>query len=326
MSELALAPRTPVLAISELSDAINFRFAFEGKVLSNDFVRIEGGSVRRRTCNDGGTSVWALYADATTLVVKDEPFDCILSLYPEHKIKDLVAGPAVDFVPTVAFTVTKIDDSSKGDGGTSYRLTIADGHASRDRASLLFVPSRRVDYHHMVNEVKANGSYACVAHNINIFKHLANTLSIVDATILCALPIQPENVFRGFLSKQLASLGFGKKIFSTLEVVNVNSLGVEYICESCKGVRVSRQASNPFCFTCDKVSNVLKVPSVQEKVALQNGSVANVTLDGKVVDQVLCLRRPFLELYDDNLVSLKSSLVNLKKVGTFTVDIEGYVS
>ncbi|KAI5079359.1 hypothetical protein GOP47_0004838 [Adiantum capillus-veneris] len=242
-SQLALVPTLRVLCISELFDAITFRFAFEGKVLCKydtykiakanyarhlkadlidreskntitfvvtevfidefvesfdcgEFVRIEGSYVKREVSKDGGTSMWTLYANASTLVVKAESFACALQLYLEHKIRDLLAAKgAIEFAPTIAFVIVKIETSTRADGGDSYRLTIADGPASSDRASLLFVPSRRVDYHRM--NLKA--------------------------------------AFSQHLSKQVSSMGFGKKVFGSLEIININSLEVEYVCGTCKG-------------------------------------------------------------------------------------------
>ncbi|MCO5602873.1 hypothetical protein L7F22_057012 [Adiantum nelumboides] len=58
----------------------------------------------------------------------------------------------------------------------------------------------------------------------------------VDATILCPLPSSLETTFAGHFSKQVSNLGFGKKVFGTLEIVNVNSLDVEFVCEVCQGI------------------------------------------------------------------------------------------
>ncbi|KAI5065573.1 hypothetical protein GOP47_0020268 [Adiantum capillus-veneris] len=184
---------------------------------------------------------------------------------------------------------------------------ISDGPASSDRATLLFVPSRRGDYHHMVNGVNEHGFYGCVARNINIFKQCSNTLSIVDSTILCALPQAWKASLKDALKKQIAALGFGKKVFGTLEIVNVNNVGVEYICEACKGNFVSRQTSEPYCFSYQKNSAILKVPSLPAKVTLQGGSCINVDVKEKLVDKVLRLSLPFADLYNSNVVELKSS-------------------
>ncbi|MCO5601689.1 hypothetical protein L7F22_055812 [Adiantum nelumboides] len=95
---------------------------FVGAFVVNDFVQIEGGCVKRAVGRDGGTCLWALYVDATTLVVKAEPFDCCLQLYPEQKIKDLLFEGVVstDVVSTIAFIVVKTENAIRSDGTPSY--------------------------------------------------------------------------------------------------------------------------------------------------------------------------------------------------------------
>ncbi|MCO5600856.1 hypothetical protein L7F22_054974 [Adiantum nelumboides] len=234
-SQLSLTLALRDLIISQLSEIAGFRFSLEGKVLSkygtykipksnfgrymradlldresrhtvtfvvteiylskfveafvvNDYVRIEGACVKRAVGEDGGTCLWALYAEATTSV---------------------------------------IENAIRSDGTPSYRLTIADEPSTSDRASILFVSNQRLDYQLMVHEVKAKGFYTCVSRNINAFKQLSNTLSVVDATILCPLPNSLSNIFQEYLVKQVSNLGFEKKAFKTLEITSVNSLDVE---------------------------------------------------------------------------------------------------
>ncbi|MCO5570250.1 hypothetical protein L7F22_023969 [Adiantum nelumboides] len=158
------------------------------------------------TLSEGGTQ------EAAPIKMRVESFDCCLRLYPEHRIKELLADKVViEFAPTIVFTVVKVETSTRADGGDSYCLTIDNGPASSDRASLLFVPSRCVDYHQMVDALKTKGSYSCVAHNINVFKTTSSTLSVVDATLICALPKNLRSVFSQHLSKQVTSMGFGKR-------------------------------------------------------------------------------------------------------------------
>ncbi|MCO5560998.1 hypothetical protein L7F22_014618 [Adiantum nelumboides] len=45
---------------------------------------------------------------------------------------------------TIAFIVVKVENATKSDGSLTFRLTIAVGPSISDRASLLFVPSRRL--------------------------------------------------------------------------------------------------------------------------------------------------------------------------------------
>ncbi|KAI5070012.1 hypothetical protein GOP47_0014355 [Adiantum capillus-veneris] len=258
-----------------LSDAINYRFVFVGKVLAKygtykiqkanynrflkvdlvdkvahhtitfvvaknyieqfvntfvvgDFLRIEGPVVRKKNPSDGGTCQLALYADATTSIVKAPSFEFVLTLFSEHKIKDLVSSwtsSIEDGVPTVAFTVIKVENMAKSDGSSGTRLIVADGLADVDRAMLLFVPSRKADFYNISNEVKENGFYDCVAHNINVFKQFSNTLSVVDYTILLPLPSQLKLLFKDIRVKKIANMGFGKTCSVLLRLLTSTSLG-----------------------------------------------------------------------------------------------------
>ncbi|MCO5607665.1 hypothetical protein L7F22_061863 [Adiantum nelumboides] len=266
-----------------------------------EFLRIEGAYVKRKVRKDGGTNMWTLYANVATLVVKAEGFDYALQLYYEHKVRKLLAAKGViEFAPTIAFVIVQIEISIRDD----YRLTIADGHALSDRASL------------MVDTLKTKGSY-CVAHNINVFKSASTTLFVVDATLFFPLPENLKGVFSQHLSKQVSSMGFGKKVFGSLEIININSLEVEYVCSFCKGRNVSRQICNLFCYFWGQPVQIVKVLSLQAKINLQNCEAVMFILQGSVIETILNLPRPFLTLFDENLVELKSCLIALTRNGTF---------
>ncbi|MCO5583452.1 hypothetical protein L7F22_037363 [Adiantum nelumboides] len=103
-----------------------------------DFLHIEGICVKQRVKNDGGTSTLALHADATTLIVKGDSFKCRLTLYPEHKIADLFGSKLSFENPIIiGFVVVKVDNFMKSDGESAYRLVIADGPNSLDKAMVL---------------------------------------------------------------------------------------------------------------------------------------------------------------------------------------------
>ncbi|KAI5056795.1 hypothetical protein GOP47_0028613 [Adiantum capillus-veneris] len=343
---LAIMPTLRLLTISELSETTNFRFALEGEVLNkygtykvpkSNFGRyLRADLLDRESRHTVTFVVTEIYLSdfVEAFAVNDyveiegaEPFDCCLQLYPEQKIKDLLSQDAIgnEFVSRIVFIVVKVENTIKSDGTPSYRLTVADGPSTSDRASLLFVPTRRVDYQLMVHEVKAKGFYTCVARNINIFKQLSNTLSVVDATILCSLPDSLSNLFQEYLHKQVSNLGFGKKVFGTLEIASVNSLDVEYSCGLCKGTNVSRQAINPFCCTCGMKTQIVKSPLLPARIYPQDGVVVAVILQGAIVDSILGFSQPFLHYFEHNLVELKSSLLNFKKAGWFTIDKGGFV-
>ncbi|MCO5563345.1 hypothetical protein L7F22_016986 [Adiantum nelumboides] len=107
-----------------------------------DFIRVEGACVKRKVGRDGGMSSWALYADATTVVVKAKPFDCIFQLFLEHRIKGLLSNDASssvaltnEVVSIIAFTVVKIENSTKCEE-TPYCLIVTDDPSHFDRASV----------------------------------------------------------------------------------------------------------------------------------------------------------------------------------------------
>ncbi|MCO5614495.1 hypothetical protein L7F22_068778 [Adiantum nelumboides] len=87
-------------------------------------------------------------------------------------------------------------------------------------------------------------------------------------------------------------------VFGTLEIVNLNSLDIQYSCDNCKGGNVSRQLSNPFCFTCGKLVSIVKTPVLQAKLIAQAGKDVIVTFQGVIVDDVLGLSQPFMQLYE----------------------------
>ncbi|MCO5576306.1 hypothetical protein L7F22_030115 [Adiantum nelumboides] len=167
-----------------------------------------------------------------------------------RKREYLGSKAAIKFVPTIAFPIVKIETSTRANDGDSYRLTIADGLASSDEQV-------HVDCHQMVNSLKIRGSCSCVAQSINVFEAIVNTLSVVDVTLICPLLENLKIVFSQHFSKQVSSMGFRKKVFRTLEIMNINSLEVEYVYEFCKSQNVSRQICNPFCYSCVKPMQTL---------------------------------------------------------------------
>ncbi|MCO5587014.1 hypothetical protein L7F22_040959 [Adiantum nelumboides] len=107
---------------------------------------------------------------------------------------------------------------------------------------------------------------------------------------------------RGY--RKLLCLKHILEVFGTLEIVNLNSLDIQYSCESCRGGNVSRQLSNPFCVTCGKLVSILKTPVLQAKLIAQIGKAIIVTLQGLIVDEVLGLSQPFTLIYENNLSDL----------------------
>lgn len=102
-----------------------------------EYVRIEGLSAKPRNKNDGGSYPLSLYATATTLVVKAEPFECNIRFLPEHRISEVfdTAATLIENI-TIAFIVVKNDNVSKVGGEVAAQLTIADGPTPLDRATV----------------------------------------------------------------------------------------------------------------------------------------------------------------------------------------------
>ncbi|KAI5070365.1 hypothetical protein GOP47_0014708 [Adiantum capillus-veneris] len=143
---------------------------------------------------------------------------------------------------------------------------------------------------------------------------------------LCLLDLLTTNLWYMRIFAQASfQLGFGKKVFSTLEIESVNSLDVEYSCGLCKGTNVSRQAINPFCYTCGMKTQIVKSPLLSARIYPQDGVVVAVILQGAIVDSILGFSQPFLHYFEHNRVELKSSLLNFKKASRFTIDKGGCV-
>ncbi|MCO5595236.1 hypothetical protein L7F22_049275 [Adiantum nelumboides] len=159
----------------------------------DDIVRVEGACVKRAIGKDGGTCLWALHVDATMLVIKDEPFECFFQLYLEQKIKELLSQSinAVDFVSPVAFIVVKIKNATKSDGTPSYRLTIANGPSTSDRASVFGALE-------IVSVNSLDVEYACNACSSSNVSHQANNLFCYTCgkkTKIVKQPVVPAKIY-----------------------------------------------------------------------------------------------------------------------------------
>ncbi|KAI5054928.1 hypothetical protein GOP47_0030073 [Adiantum capillus-veneris] len=131
----------------------------------------------------------------------------------------------------------------------------------------------------MVNEVKEHGFYACVAYNVNVFKQFSNTDSIVDYTILCPLHERLKPLLQDIHAKQLALLGFGNKVFGTLEVANVDSLGLSTFVVYARAIKLDVKAP----------IHIDGVLALQACLINHERKTISVVLHSKVVDQVLRL-------------------------------------
>ena len=99
--------------------------------------------MKAKNRNDGGTSYYSLNVDATTSILKAEPFECNLSFYPEVRIRDFLAhaGDSASQerrlpLGTLAFVVINFDDGTSSGKSSQDFLTIADGPSPQDRASV----------------------------------------------------------------------------------------------------------------------------------------------------------------------------------------------
>ncbi|KAI5064973.1 hypothetical protein GOP47_0019668 [Adiantum capillus-veneris] len=90
------------------------------------------------------------YTNARSKILK-KSFEISSSRSLEHH-----ETTTVDTVVTIAFTVVRIETTSKTDGSSSARLMISDGPASSDRATLLFVPSRRGQLKRCIEETNSS--------------------------------------------------------------------------------------------------------------------------------------------------------------------------
>ena len=108
------------------------------KVVVDSYIRIEGAVVVPRLASDGGTADYSLQLDASTIVVKAEPFPIRLVFVPELSIQaylqKVVATPTLK--TTIAFVIIQVDSVEKSEGGLFEQLTIADGPTALDRATV----------------------------------------------------------------------------------------------------------------------------------------------------------------------------------------------
>ena len=129
-----------------LSIVDNYISLYESKIIVGAFIRVEGPVVKAKNRNDGGTCAFSLQVDATTSILKAEPFDCNLSFYPEVRIKDFLehasqCGSEERKAPygTLAFVVINFDNGVASGKNTQDLLTIADGPSAHDRAAVSIV-------------------------------------------------------------------------------------------------------------------------------------------------------------------------------------------
>ena len=119
---------------------------YESKLIVGSFVRVERPVVKPKNQNDGGSSSFSLHIDATTSILKGEPFECNLSFYPEVRIRDFLDHVSLSTsqdrktpLTTLAFVVINVDDGLGSGKSSLDLLTIAHGPSSHDRASVSVV-------------------------------------------------------------------------------------------------------------------------------------------------------------------------------------------
>lgn len=166
----------PLLSISQITDS-KLRFALEGKILNrygtfkttkdfkklfkvdlvdkegyqtitlvigephiskyvdklevDAFIRVEGSVV---------IAQYSLQVDATTAIIKAEPFQVNLVFMPEISIQNFLAKSLSEptIKGTLAFVVLQVDRAKKSGGGVFDQLTIADGPEITDRATVRY--------------------------------------------------------------------------------------------------------------------------------------------------------------------------------------------
>lgn len=127
--------QTITLVVSEL-----FIAKYVEKIDVDLFIRVEGSVVLPKNAADGGSSSYSLHVDATTSIIKAEPFDCTIVFVAETTIQKFLARSLSDpnIKGTLAFVVVQVDSIKKGKGALYDQLTVADGPALTDRATVSF--------------------------------------------------------------------------------------------------------------------------------------------------------------------------------------------
>ncbi|MCO5613420.1 hypothetical protein L7F22_067696 [Adiantum nelumboides] len=133
------------------------------------------------------------------------------ALYPEYKIADLFGSKLSFENPvTIGFVVVNVDNFVKSDGESAYRLVIADGSNSSDKAMLLFVPSRHQEYHHIVSNLQERSFYTW--HTIQISSVQKAILSQLWMQLSCVIFLQIyKHIFKMFWESSLLSKVMGKR-------------------------------------------------------------------------------------------------------------------
>lgn len=108
------------------------------KIVVDTFIRIEGAAVVSRNASDGGTADYSLQLDASTIILKAEPFVTRIVFIPELSIHSFLQRVAIlpTFKSTIAFVIIQVDSFEKTEGGMFEQLTIADGPSPLDRATV----------------------------------------------------------------------------------------------------------------------------------------------------------------------------------------------
>lgn len=111
---------------------------FKHIVKVDEFLRIEGAIVTQRTSYDGGSVDYSLVVDATTSILKAEPFIASISFIPETTIQSFLKKAATSpfLRGTLAFVIVQVDQVQNMEGGMYEQLTIADGPLPVDRATV----------------------------------------------------------------------------------------------------------------------------------------------------------------------------------------------
>ena len=84
---------------------------FVAKLEPESYIRVEGSVVESKNSANGGSCIYSFHVDATTSILKVEPFDVNVIFIPEISIKNFLANSLNDptIKGTVAFVVLQVD-------------------------------------------------------------------------------------------------------------------------------------------------------------------------------------------------------------------------
>ncbi|MCO5600783.1 hypothetical protein L7F22_054898 [Adiantum nelumboides] len=182
-----------------------FFHQFKDVLQVDSFYRIEGASVSKKASGEGGTCNLSLHVNATTTILKVEPFEGALSLYPERSIAcylpwvlsllGTMKGSISSTMGMIAYVVIKVDKGTALD-----KIIVVDG------------PERRHTLSRIVQEFNDYGIAIFVLRNVGVLQK-KKCLAAFDFTTFVDVPKgHLRSSLKEAFTTQIMELGYGQKV------------------------------------------------------------------------------------------------------------------